>query len=97
MLANLSGVVPAVEKATSFTIMLATSGWSSNKQTASNSLLVKDGYDYIVAPSPANYSAYNSASIYAQDITTDGSLTFVCSETPTEALEVTVLRIEVES
>jgi hypothetical protein len=31
MLANLSGVVPAVEKATSFTITLTTSGWSSNK------------------------------------------------------------------
>lgn len=77
---------------TSFTITLASASWSSNAQTVSNANFIASGYAYIVSPASASFSDYGSAQIYADDVTTDGSMTFHCSSAPSSNLTVNVVR-----
>lgn len=94
-----SGVVKSAlnnAKALSFTITLTANGWSNNAQTVSNAYFVASGYAYTVCPSASNYTDYADAQIYADDVTTNGSITFHCATAPTDNLTVNVLRTEVQ-
>ena len=84
-------------KALSFTVTLTAAGWSSNAQTVSNAYFVASGYAYTVAPASSSFADYASAQIYADDVTTNGSMTFHCASVPTGNLTVNVLRVEVSA
>lgn len=89
-----SGIVKSALDALtiSFTVTLAAASWSSNAQTVNNANFVASGYAYVVSPASASFSAYASAQIYADDVTTDGSMTFHCATTPSSDLTVNILR-----
>ena len=78
---------------TSFTITLASASWSSNAQTVSNANFIASGYAYIVSPASASFSDYGNAQIYADDVTTDGSMTFHCTSAPSTNLTVNIARV----
>ena len=82
-------------KALSFTVTLTAAGWSGNAQAVSNSNFAASGYAYTVCPASGSYEAYANAIIYADDVTTEGKMTFHCSEKPTANLTVNILRMEV--
>lgn len=79
--------------ALSFTVTLTVSGWSGNAQTVSNSNFSTSGYAYIVSPASSSFSDYASAQIYADDVTTSGQMTFHCTDAPTSALTVNIVRV----
>ena len=94
---NGSGGVSAATKgvdygAKSFTITLASASWSNNAQTVSNADFYASGYSYIVSPAGSSFSDYAAAVIYADDVTVDGSMTFHCTNVPTNNLTVNVQR-----
>ena len=93
---NVINTIGGGSKAISFTITLAASSWSDNAQTVSNAYFIASGYAYTVCPSASNYTAYADAQIYADDVTTNGSITFHCANVPTDNLTVNVLRTEVQ-
>lgn len=76
-----------------FTVTLASASWSNNAQTVSNALFLASGYFYIVSPASASYAAYSEAQIYADDVTTDGSMTFHCESAPSADLTVNVAMV----
>lgn len=77
-----------------FTISIPVSSWSNNACTISNSNIQSGTeYTYFVGPSDSSYKAYNESSIYADDITTNGSITFHASETPTAAISVDICKM----
>ena len=76
-----------------FTIELKSASWSSNTQTVSNNNFIADGYAFIVSPASADYSAYTSAQIYADDVSTNGQMTFHCGTTPTADITVNIVRV----
>lgn len=78
---------------TSFTITLASASWSSDAQTVSNANFIASGYAYIVSPASASFSDYGTAQIYADDVTTDGSMTFHCADEPSSNLTVNIVRV----
>ena len=80
-------------KFTSFTVTLASASWSSNAQTVSDAKFIASGYSYIVSPASASFSDYGNAQIYADDVTTDGSMTFHCGSAPSSDLTVNVARV----
>ena len=81
-------------KAVSFTVTLTVEGWSGNTQNVSNSKFVTSGYAYTVCPAGDSFAGYAEAVIYADDVTTEGKMTFHCSEKPTANLTVNILRTE---
>ncbi len=95
-----SGVVKSAlnnAKALSFTVTLAASSWSNNAQTVSNAYFIASGYAYTVCPSASNFTDYANAQIYADDVTTNGSMTFHCDSVPSSDLTVNILRTEVSA
>ena len=88
-------VGPPGPKAYDFTVTLTAAGWSNNAQTVSNAYFIASGYAYTVCPSASNFTDYANAQIYADDVTTNGSMTFHCASVPTGNLTVNVLRVEV--
>lgn len=93
-----SGGVSAVTKGTdygakSFTVTLSASGWSNNAQTVSNSDFVTSGYAYVVSPVSGSFSDYGAAQIYADNVTTSGKMTFHCTDVPSTALTVNIVRV----
>lgn len=76
-----------------FTVTLASASWSNNAQTVSNALFLASGYSYIVSPASASFAAYAQAEIYADDVTTDGSMIFHCTTAPTSDLTVNIARV----
>lgn len=93
-----SGSVSAATKGTdygalSFTVSLTVAGWSSKAQTISNSKFVTSGYAYIVSPASASFLNYGTAQIYADDVTTNGQMTFHCEDVPSSALTVNITRV----
>lgn len=80
-------------KFTSFTVTLASASWSSNAQTVSNANFIASGYAYIVSPASASFADYGAAQIYADDVTTDGSMTFHCTSAPSTNLTVNIARV----
>lgn len=92
-----SGSVSAATKGTdygalSFTVTLTVAGWSNKAQTVSNSNFVTSGYAYMVSPASTSFLDYGSAQIYADDVTTNGQMTFHCEDVPSSALTVNIVR-----
>lgn len=83
-------------KAHEITVTLLASGWSGSTQTVNNAGLLAQGYSYIHSPDGASYEMYAACMVRADDVETDGAVTFHCSDTPTENLTVSIMRIEVE-
>lgn len=77
-----------------FSVELAVDGWESGAQTIQNAAFLASGYSYIFAPARESFAAYAEAQISADDITTDGSMTFYAFQTPSAALTVNILRLE---
>ena len=77
----------------SFTVTLSSSSWSSNAQTVSDAKFIASGYAYIVSPASASFADYGAAQIYADDVSTDGSMTFHCADEPTSNLTVNIVRV----
>lgn len=93
-----NGSVSAATKGTdygalSFTVSLTVVGWSNKAQTVSNSNFVTSGYAYIVSPASASFLDYGTAQIYADDVTTNGQMTFHCEDVPSSALTVNITRV----
>ena len=79
------------------TITLPAGNWSGGAQTIqSSSLLADSDYWYLVSVDPASFSASNGKGIRADDITTDGQITFHCDSTPGSNLTINIIRLEVE-
>ncbi len=83
-------------KAHEITVTLLASGWSNGTQTVNNAGLLAQGYSYIHSPDGASYEMYAACMVRADDVETDGEVTFHCSDTPGENLTVSIMRIEVE-
>jgi len=86
-LSTLSGAFKA------FTVTLSSSGWSSNTQTVSDAKFIASGYSYIVSPASASFADYGAAQVYADDVSTNGSMTFHCTDAPSSNLTVNVVRV----
>ena len=76
-----------------FTVTLASASWVSNEQTVSDAKFIASGYSYIVSPASASFADYGAAQIYADDVTTDGSMTFHCTSAPSTNLTVNIARV----
>lgn len=74
-------------------VTLASADWSSNEQTVTDAAFIASGYAYIVAPASASFIDYGAAQIYADDVTTDGSMTFHCVAAPSSNLTVNIMRV----
>lgn len=95
---NGSGGVSAATKGTdfgglAFTVTLTAAGWSNNAQTVINANFLASGYGYIVTPASASFADYAAAVIYADNVTTDGSMIFHCSAAPSSDLTVNIMRV----
>lgn len=88
--------VNAASPPSSTTITLTTSGWSSNTQTVTVNGVLADETKQLIQPMPAIASqiAYMSAGIYCSGQAAN-SLTFTCSETPTEDITLYIVITEV--
>lgn len=75
----------------SFTATLTS--WSNNTCTVTDNRFLADGYVYFVSPTSASRTAYLSASVYADDVDTVGSMTFHCDSTPSGTLTVNICRV----
>lgn len=78
----------------SFTATLLSASWASSALTISDQRLIASGYTYMVSASSSSTRDYQDADIYADDVTTDGQMTFHCVETPTSDLTVNIIRLE---
>lgn len=78
-------------------VSLLSSGWVGKAQTAHDDNLLASGYTYVVTPDGSSYGQYAACMVYADDITTDGAITFHCDDVPTVNLTVVITRIEVEN
>ena len=78
--------------AVAFQVTLTTSSWSSGSQSVSSVNFSASGYAYFVSPAESSLVEYSECKIYADDVSTDGAMTFHCSAVPENALTVNVLR-----
>lgn len=81
------------DKPVAFSVTLSSSGWSNSAQTVSDNRFIANGYAYIVSADPASFSAYTKAMVYADDVTTDGQMTFRYGKAPSAALSVSIVRV----
>lgn len=82
---------------TSFTVLLGNSGWSGNQQIVSDDRFIASGYAYIVTPGDDDFGAWTNSLIRGLDVTTEGKMTFVCSELPAEDITVKIIRLEAKN
>ena len=82
-------------KAVSFTLPLPVNGWSNLAQTLEDARFLESGYAYIVTPVSASLTAWGDAGVKVGDITENGKMPFTCTDTPTSAISVNILRAEV--
>lgn len=78
----------------SFTVTLASASWSAGEQTVLDANFVASGYTYFVNASPDDTYDYQDARIYADDVETDGEMTFHCDDTPANDLVVNIVRMK---
>lgn len=69
--------------------------WASNAQTISNNKFEASGYSYMITPSGTSTSEFLSCEVYADDVTTNGQMTFHCYTFPSKAIVVNVLKVMV--
>ena len=97
--AMLEQIVPLLESAqhAGITLTLPTSAWHERTQVAEDEGLLADGkYRYLVCGDASCFMACSETGIKADDITTNGQITFHCEITPEEDLTVNIIRLEVE-
>lgn len=82
-------------KGNSFSVTLLAANWANKEQNVSHTLFKKTGCAYLVQPVIEDKEVYNSAEIYADDVTVDGQMTFHATEAPSANIAVDVLQIEV--
>ena len=75
-------------------LTLASASWQNNSITVSNNKLIANGYAYIVAPASSSYIEYGKAQVYADDVVTNGYITFYCGKVPTTNLSVNLIRMK---
>ena len=79
-----------------FDIKLLADGWADGAQTVSDArFLSAERYNYIVGPASESYLDYVECVVRAEDVTTDGGMTFHCDADPDGELTVHILRLEV--
>ena len=92
MLAMLVDALEGVQ--VGMTITLPTANWASNKQTIQNVAFLADSdYWYFVCPN----DACRDYGILAENIETDGEMTFQCQTVPESDITIYILRLEVET
>lgn len=79
-----------------FTVTLSVSAWSDNAQTITDPRFAASGYAYTVTPRSSGYMRYAKSLVYADDVTTDGQITFRCGKVPEGDITVNILRTEAE-
>lgn len=78
-------------------VALPKADWSNGVQTVEHSSLLADGgYFYYVGPDADYRKIYDSFGVTADNVTTNGQITFRCESVPTSDLTVHILRLEVE-
>lgn len=97
--ALLESVIPLLESAqhNGITVALPAGNWSDRAQTVQDeSLLADSNYWYFVCADADCLMAASETGVKADNITTNGQVTFRCEVTPTEDLIIYILRLEVE-
>lgn len=92
-------IIPLLESAqhTGITVTLPAENWSGRAQTVQDeSLLADDNYWYLVCADADCLMAASETGVKADNIMTNGQITFRCEVTPTEDLTLYILRLEVE-
>lgn len=84
-----------VTKTSPLVTTLTVAGWSSDTQTISNAYFETSGYVYFVTASPDSVSDYSEAFIYADEVTVAGQMTFHCENTPSVAIDVQIMKVQV--
>lgn len=93
-------VIPALESAQhpGFTVTLPAGNWDGRAQTIQNAFFLADSnYWYLVCGDADCYTACCETGVKADNITTDGQITFRCEITPEEDLTIHIIRLEVET
>lgn len=80
-----------------FSVTLPAASWSNHTLTVSNAGFIATGYAYLVSPSAPYFDEWCYARIYASDVTTNGSMTFTCTNTPSGDITAYILRKVVPS
>ena len=77
-----------------FKLTLYSASWVENSLTISNNLFTTAlTYSFIISPEGSSFKEYVDCGIYADDITTNGEITFYCDEVPVNDLVVNVIRM----
>lgn len=76
-----------------FSIVLSAQAWKDNAQTISNVNLTNDAHAYLVSPGMTHIKEYTGAQIYAEDITTSGTMVFRCVKKPGSDITVNILKV----
>lgn len=78
-----------------FSLTISTAGWTEKTNTISNTKLLSDEkYIYFITPYATSKKSYAENNVNPNDITVNGSITFICDDVPTEDLTVTIVRLE---
>lgn len=78
-----------------FTVSIPVSSWSNRTCTITDSKIQSGtNYTYFVGPADANYTTYNESGIYADDVKSNGSMTFHASDVPTIAVSVNICKLD---
>lgn len=79
------------------TVTLPAESWGEGVQTVQNEALLADNkYWYIVCADADCFMATSESGVRAENVTVNGQITFRCEITPTEDLNISILRMEVE-
>lgn len=77
-------------------VTLPAANWSGGAQTVAHaSLLADSNYIYLVGADAGTRNVYDSYGVSADNVTTNGQMTFRCNTTPTVDLSVFIIRLEV--
>ena len=79
------------------TLTGGSTAWNGFTQTISDANFLTGKYWYNVAPEASDYLTYSSMGIYADDVTTNGQITFHCQDIPLVDITVHVVRTSVET
>lgn len=86
-------VMDGISSSTAFTVTLASASWSNNEQTVSDVRFLASGYAFVVSPASGSFTDYAESQIYADDVSTDGQMTFHCADAPSSNLTVNIVRM----
>lgn len=93
-----AGTVEAAVKGTdygakSFTVTLPSGTWTDDEYTVENANFVATGYAYYVSPTYTSIEDFVAAEIYAEDVLTDGEMTFHCTNAPENPIVMNIVRM----